>query len=97
MGMNLAERMNKGLSFKEKAEGHRVTDGHSIRLHREAIITGFLAEVQQALTPKHRHTSLAPSAFDTARTKISGGNGKNKEDIKVTRKILNQPIRFPTM
>lgn len=94
LGMNLAERMNKGLWFKKKAEGHTMTDRHSISLHREAIVTGFLAEVQQALSPKHKHTRLASRAFDMARTRISGSNGRNKEDIKVTRKILNQPIRF---
>lgn len=95
--MTLAQGMNKGLSFREKAEGHRMTDRHSISLHREAIITGFLAEVQPALSPKHRHTRLASSAFHTARTRISGSNEKNKEDIKVTRKILNQPIRLSAM
>lgn len=75
-----------------------MTDRHSISLHREAIVTGFLAEVQQALSPKHRHTRLASYAFDTARTRNSGSKEKNKEDIKVTgKKKLKQPIRLSTL
>lgn len=97
LGMNLAEKVNKELSFKEEVEGHRRTDRHSISLHREAMVTGFLAEVQQALSPKHRHAKLVSCAFDTARTRISGSNEKSKEDIKVTRKILNQPTRLLSM
>lgn len=68
-----------------------MTDRHSISLQREAIITGFLAEVQQALSPKHRHARLASYDFDTAWTKISGSKEKNKEDIKVTWKKPTKP------
>lgn len=71
-----------------------MTDTHSISLHREAIATGFPAEVQQVLSSKQEHTNKASCAFDTARTRISGSDERNKEDIKVTRKILNQHIRF---
>jgi len=55
-------------------------------LHRRTIKTGFLLKIQRALSPNHKHTSLACYAFNMARSMISGSNHRNKQAIKVTRK-----------